>query len=141
MLDKRLLRPARRLPERFSWLDQRLARGDLLAAASGHCWALYLFLLAVADRYGLSYYGNHAVARALGCSPGELDQARQRLREMGLIAFETPFYQVLELPITPPAPPVVCDPPSAARPLPVVDRAAAQAQLRRIGEQLFGGAS
>ena len=42
--------------EGFSWVDRRFLR-DFAAKLSGNGVFLYLFLSAVSDKYGLSYYG------------------------------------------------------------------------------------
>jgi hypothetical protein len=58
MLPKRVLRPdrLRRVPAQFSWIDQRLVREGYIRRCGHAALALYLFLLTVADREGLSYY-------------------------------------------------------------------------------------
>jgi len=55
---KRVLNPERlrQVPEHFSWLDHRLVREHYIERADVCAWALYLFLLGVADVHGLSYY-------------------------------------------------------------------------------------
>jgi len=57
---KRLICPEgeRRVPPQFSWVDQRLIREDRLFGCSTAAWALYLFLVTVADVRGLSYYSD-----------------------------------------------------------------------------------
>ena len=59
--------------------------------------ALYLFLVAVADKDGLSFYSDGRIAGTLKIGQEEVARARGRLVELGLIAFERPIYQVLEL--------------------------------------------
>ena len=44
----------RQVPEHFSWLDHRLVREHYIERADVSAWALYLFLLGVADVHGLS---------------------------------------------------------------------------------------
>jgi hypothetical protein len=57
---KRVLNPERlrQVPEHFSWLDHRLVREHYIEKADVCAWALYLFLLCVADVHGLSYYAD-----------------------------------------------------------------------------------
>ncbi len=63
-----------------------------------HCaWALYLFLVCVADAQGLSYYSDASLSRRLKADPLQLSAARQQLLKAGLVAYQKPFYQVLSL--------------------------------------------
>jgi len=67
MIRKHLLRPERlrRIPPSFSWVDHRLVRDHYLPRADRSAWALYLFLLTVADVQGLSFYSDRAIGRHL----------------------------------------------------------------------------
>jgi hypothetical protein len=58
MMQKRLLVPSRvrRVPQQFSWVDQRLVREHHIERCNVETLALYLFLITVADAQGLSYY-------------------------------------------------------------------------------------
>jgi len=87
----------RRVPSHFSWLDQRLVRDGWLRGLSHTARSLYLFLGTVADRQGLSWYGDGRVMVELGMSLAELDGARAELVAADLIAYQMPLYQVLEL--------------------------------------------
>ena len=51
---KRVLNPdrLRQVPEHFSWLDHRLVREHYIERADVCAWALYLFLVSVADVHG-----------------------------------------------------------------------------------------
>jgi hypothetical protein len=100
MISKRVLVPQRlRCPPAtgWSWLDRRLLRehGDYL---SREALLLYLFLAAVADRHGLSFYSDHALTSRLRLSQPVLEQARQELLDRDLIALQLPLVQVLSLP-------------------------------------------
>lgn len=101
---KRVLDPnrLRQIPEHFSWLDHRLVREHYIEKADVCAWALYLFLLCVADAHGLSYYADATLARRLHLPLERLVRARRDLIELGLIAFDPPLYQVLSLPETVP---------------------------------------
>lgn len=115
-MNKVLLCPerVRRIPAQFSWVDQRLARHRYFERASSEAWALYLFLIAVADAQGLSYYADQTLCQRLAFDAAQLSRARQRLLRLGLIAYSKPLYQVLSLDQPPPpAPPAVL--PSVAR--------------------------
>ena len=98
-VQKRLLYPerVRRVPSQFSWVDHRLVRDERLAGCHHAAWALYLFLVTVADAEGLSYYADPSLQRQLSMSAGELAAARVELVRAGLIAYEAPLYQVLAL--------------------------------------------
>jgi hypothetical protein len=65
-----------------------------------YAWALYLFLLGVADVHGLSYYSDATLAQRLRLTPARLAQARRDLLALDLIAYDPPLYQVLSLPGT-----------------------------------------
>jgi hypothetical protein len=105
MMQKRLLVPSRvrRIPRQFSWIDQRLVRDHHIEQADCAALALYLFLLAVADAHGLSYYADASIGRMLSLRPAQVAAARTGLLRAGLIAYEAPLYQVLALDPTPPA--------------------------------------
>ena len=100
MIEKRILVNARlRRPPAtgWSWLDRRFLRehGDYL---SGEAVLLYLFLAAVADRHGLSFYSDHTLSSRLHLSLPALERARQELLDRDLIAHQLPLVQVLSLP-------------------------------------------
>jgi len=103
-IEKRPIVPdrIRKIPPHFSWIDRRFVRDGLIAPLSRDEIALYFFLAAVADREGLSFYGDGTIAALLKLSPAELAAARRGLVAADLIAFASPLYQVLSLP--PPAP-------------------------------------
>jgi len=71
--------------------------------------ALYLFLVLAADRHGVSFYRKEKIAEAVTLDWGQFEEARTRLIDFGLIAFEpysalTPngVYQVLPVDGRPP---------------------------------------
>ena len=87
----------RRIPPQFSWVDHRLVRDGHVQGRSAPALALYLFLVAVADADGLSWYSEAALCRELSCGTTELQGARTELQQAGLIAYRKPLYQVLDL--------------------------------------------
>ena len=103
MICKHLLRPQRlrQIPPSFSWVDHRLVRHEYLARADHSAWALYLFLVTVADVQGLSYYSDPAISRHLKMDAVTLSAARQQLIQADLLAYRKPLYQVLALPENP----------------------------------------
>ena len=105
MINKHLLRPQRlrRIPPSFSWVDHRLVRHHYLPRADHSAWALYLFLLTVADVQGLSFYSDRAIGQHLKMDAVALSAARQQLVQVDLIAYQKPLYQVLALPEDPKA--------------------------------------
>lgn len=108
MVHKKLLRPERlrKVPPQFSWLDQRLIRQARLRECAPPAWALYLFLAAVSDERGLSYYSESSLQRELGLELPPLQHARQQLVEADLLAYEKPLWQLLSLdPVSEPSRP------------------------------------
>jgi hypothetical protein len=99
MIHKHLLRPdrLRQVPPSFSWIDHRLVRDNHIRGCDCRALALYLFLVTVSDAEGLSYYSDAAICRRLSLQADELKDARTRLREADLIAYQKPLYQVLSL--------------------------------------------
>ncbi|HEV3119378.1 MAG TPA: hypothetical protein VGY58_20145 [Gemmataceae bacterium] len=100
MIQKRILVAGRlRRPPAtgWSWMDRRFLRehGDSL---SREAVLLYLFLAAVADRHGLSFYSDRTLTSRLQLSQQALERARQELLDRDLIAQQLPLVQVLSLP-------------------------------------------
>jgi hypothetical protein len=101
---KRVLRPERlrHIPGQFSWIDQRLVREGHIQRCGPAALALYLFLLTVADRDGLSYYAERTLGQYLSMDEAGIAAARAELIRAGLIAYQAPLYQVLSLDAPPP---------------------------------------
>ena len=99
-ITKRILNLERRrqVPEHFSWIDHRLVREHTIEKADVTAWALYLFLVTVADAHGLSYYGEASLMRRLHVTSAHLARARADLIGLDLIAYDPPIYQVLSWP-------------------------------------------
>ena len=104
-VEKRVLceERARRVPERFSWVDHRLVRDGHIRRCPATAWGLYLFLVTVGDGDGLSYYSDRSLCRELNLAEGELVASRNRLVEEDLLAWAAPLYQVLSVPERRPA--------------------------------------
>ncbi len=102
-VEKRILDACRvrRIPPSFSWIDRRFVSEEWIDRLERDQILLYLFLVTVADRDGLSYYSDRRIARILKIPADDLERARDGLVRQGLIAFEAPLYQVLAL-ATPP---------------------------------------
>lgn len=86
----------RQLPGRFSWVDQRFVREGHLKGLGAESACLYLFLITVGDRNGVSWYSSSKITELTGI--GDLGDSRSQLIDHGLIAWKAPYYQVLELP-------------------------------------------
>jgi hypothetical protein len=100
MIRKRILVPdrLRRPPATgWSWIDRRFLRehADWL---SRDAVLLYLFLSAVADKHGLSFYGEGTLGARLRMKLAALQAAREELLARDLIAYQPPLTQVLSLP-------------------------------------------
>ena len=81
----------------FSWVDRRFLR-DVAAKLSGNAIFLYLFLSAVSDKHGLSYYGESTISGRLRMRERTVSDAREELITHDLIAYQSPLTQVLSLP-------------------------------------------
>jgi hypothetical protein len=99
MIDKRILVPARlRRPPAtgWSWMDRLFVR-EHMAHLSREAVLLYFFLVAVADKHGLSFYADGSLATLLRMTLPALIQAREELLARDLIAHEVRLTQVLSL--------------------------------------------
>lgn len=100
MIEKRILVADRvRHPpsEGFSWVDRRFLR-EYAAKLTGDGILLYLFLSAVSDKHGLSFYRDSTIAVRLRMREQAVVAAREELLIHDLIAFQSPLTQVLSLP-------------------------------------------
>lgn len=100
MVTKRVLVPERlRRPPAtgFSWVDRRFLP-EHAAALSREALVLYLFLAAVSDKDGLSFWSDVRAASSLRCSEAALASARDELVQRDLVAYACPLTQVLALP-------------------------------------------
>ena len=144
MTTKRILcaKRLRRIPARFSWIDQRLVFDGHLERCDASAAALYLLLVTVADVHGLSYWGDTRVARLLHTSAERLARSREDLIAAGLVAYERPLYQVLALdaPMAAPVPPSTSSSTSAttttAAPALPTDRQELLQRLAQLGRSL-----
>ena len=91
----------RKIEGSFSWIDHRFLTGGFLRDLSTLEILLYLFLVAVSDRNGLSFYHDDRMASLLKIDLPALGQAREGLVLRSLLAYESPLYQVLSLPPRP----------------------------------------
>jgi hypothetical protein len=100
---KQLLRPdrIRKIEGSFSWIDHRFITGGFLRDLSTIEIVLYLFLVAVSDRNGLSFYHDDRIATLLKIDLAALGKAREGLTLRSLLAYAPPLYQILSLPPQP----------------------------------------
>ncbi len=96
----------------FGWLPLRLLTEGHWARLSAPAQPLYAFLALVADRQGVSFYGEARLIPLLHRTPEELQAARDELRARDLLAFHRGTYQLLALPGAPP--PRAAPPPAPA---------------------------
>jgi hypothetical protein len=97
---KRLLDARRRRkspPRGFGWIDHRFLRDGYLGRCSAESLALYVLLVCASDGQGLSYYSESRIAEILGLELAVLRSCRQQLISLGLIAYQKPLYQLLNL--------------------------------------------
>jgi len=95
-----ILVPARlRRPPKtgWSWVDRHFLR-EHAAYLSRDAVLLYFVLCAVADKHGLSFYGDATMATLVRINLPALMAARDELLARDLIAHETRYTQVLALP-------------------------------------------
>jgi hypothetical protein len=119
----------------FGWLPCRLLRGDLLRLMSTSAKALYLHLALAADRCGLSFWSDRRMQQTLGLDALELQQARDQLIDLDLLAFDGRTYQLLSLPDKPALEPEGL---SASDQIPTVATTKIPQEARRILRHILG---
>lgn len=103
MIHKQILVPDRvRRPPRegWSWIDRRFLR-EHASRLSHEAIVLYLFLAAVSDQNGLSFYSDTSTAIRLRMREQAVVAARDELAAEDLVAYRAPLTQVLSLSQTP----------------------------------------
>jgi hypothetical protein len=85
----------------FAFLEHRFVRDGFWSSLSQHELLLYVFLVLVADRHGLSYYSFDKICVLLQLSLDDYLMARNALIKKDLIAFDGHLFQVLSLPPQP----------------------------------------
>ena len=91
----------RQITGRVAFLEHRVIREGFWTSLSHHELLLYVFLILVADRTGLSYYSFDKICALLQLSLDEYLLARNALIKKDLIAFDGHLFQVLSLPPQP----------------------------------------
>jgi len=103
MKRKKIIKPdrVRSIRGGFSFIPHRFITDGFLSSLSGSELLLYLFLVAVSDRHGLSFYSPGSICSLLHMTPENYQNARQGLIKKDLVAFDGTLFQVLELPASP----------------------------------------
>ena len=103
MIKTKILCPnrVRRITGSFAFIEHRFLRDGFWESLSHRELLLYVFLLLVADRNGVSYYSYDKIYSLLRISMDEYLNARNALIDKDLIAFDGYFFQVLSLPEKP----------------------------------------
>ena len=103
MIRKRILESERirRINGGFSFIPHRFLTDGFLASLDQKQLLLYLFLIVVSDRFGLSFYSYETICSLLELTLDQYMEARDGLMERDLIAFDGTIFQVLELPCAP----------------------------------------
>jgi hypothetical protein len=103
MIRKKIINPdrIRSIKGGFSFIPHRFVTDGFLSSLSQTELLLYLFLVLVSDRYGLSYYSYDSICSLLQLTLEDYIQARDDLLKRDLIAFDGTLFQVLQLPAKP----------------------------------------
>jgi hypothetical protein len=103
MLEKQPLCPERQrqITGSFACIEHRFLRDGFWSSLNQHECLLYVFLVLVADRNGLSYYGYDKICTLLRCTLEDYLVARNGLIAQDLVAFDGHLFQVLSLPDNP----------------------------------------
>jgi hypothetical protein len=94
----------RKIKSSFAWIDHCLVRNSYLQVMTHSDIALYLFLILVADKNGVSFYRKEKICETVLLDFSQFEIARDRLINMKLVAFEgysvlspNGYYQVLPI--------------------------------------------
>jgi hypothetical protein len=100
MIEKSSLCPerVRKITGSFAFLDHRFLRDGFWTSLTHHELLLYVFLVLVADRNGLSYYSFDKICALLQVSLDDYLVARNALIHKDLMAFDGHLFLVLSLP-------------------------------------------
>ena len=103
MIKKKIINPERirHIEGGFSYIPHRFITDGFLTSLTQKEFLLYLFLVLVSDRYGLSFYSYDSICSLLQLTVEQYIEAREGLMEKGLIAFDGRLFQVLDLPSKP----------------------------------------
>ena len=88
----------RRINGSFAFIEHRFLRDGFWSSLDHQELLLYLFLVMVGDRRGVSFYCYDRICNLLGVTVDDYILARNTLIKKDLIAFDGKFFQVLSLP-------------------------------------------
>jgi hypothetical protein len=103
MIKKKILEPdrVRHIDGGFSFIPHRFLTDGFLSSLSQKELLLYLFLILVSDRHGLSFYSYDSICSLLQITVDQYIEARNALIKKDLITFDGAIFQVLDLPPKP----------------------------------------
>mgnify|MGYP001825989942 CR=1 FL=1 len=103
MIRKKIINPdrIRSIKGGFSFIPHRFVTDGFLSSLNPTELILYLFLVLVSDRFGLSYYAYDSICSLLQLTLEDYIAARDSLLKKDLIAFDGTLFQVLQLPKKP----------------------------------------
>jgi hypothetical protein len=106
MIEKVILCPdrVRKITGPFGFIEHRFLREGFFHSLTHQELLLYLFLVLVSDRSGLSFYRYDKISTLLRMTVDEFILAREGLVEKDLLAFDGRTFQVLSLPRRGPQP-------------------------------------
>jgi hypothetical protein len=88
----------RKITGSFAFIEHRFLHDGFWGSLDHYQLLLYLFLIIVADRNGLSYYSYDKICTLLRISVDQYILARNALIDYDMIAFDGYLFQVLSLP-------------------------------------------
>jgi hypothetical protein len=99
-IEKQPLKPerVRKINGSFAFIEHRFLRNGFWASLDPKELLMYIFLVLVADRNGLSYYSYDKICTLVGLTLDEYIRAKDTLIDKDLIAFDGRLFQVLTLP-------------------------------------------
>ena len=102
-IEKKPLEPhrIRKITASFAFIEHRFLRDGFWSTLDQHQLLLYVFLIIVADRNGLSYYSYDKICTLLKIAVDDYIVARDALIQKDLIGFNGHLFQVLSLPDQP----------------------------------------
>ncbi len=89
----------------FAYIHHRFLRDGFFASLTDEQRSLYLFLVLVADRNGVSFYSYDRICSTLELTLDRYIETRNALIDNDLVAFDGSRFQVLSLPSKPGEPP------------------------------------
>ena len=81
----------------YGWVDLKVVTSGVLERVGSEAAFTYLFLCAVGNTQGVSFWSTVRMARTLGLALGAVEAAVQKLQDAGLIATNGRVIQVLPL--------------------------------------------